>query len=141
MLAAMSEDTAPRKHAPIKLMVEKVDKSTGEIGYEFYEGYGAAFPQREGRQLALKFDLLPLGGLAFVPTEDLGLLLPEGVSSFPIRAARDYIPAGESTVRRSWSTAGWATPTRKGLVLRVLGLPPSYEAVIFFWTQKQEGEG
>ncbi len=126
-------------YAPVKLVVERVDKATGEIKSEFLEKHGAAFPQDEGRRLSIVLYFIPVGSNTyFVNTSMVEINVPAGSKVFPIRASRSYMVADETEPRTSWSTVGWATVTKKGLMLRFDAVPASLNAVIFFHKKEED---
>jgi len=122
-----------RPYAPVKRMVERVDQETGEISNWFLEGHGAAFPQQEGRQLAIKLNFIPVGDARyFVDTRGLALDLPAGQKAFYIRAARHYLAEGSNEPQARWATVGRAIATKNGFVVEFYAVPATLDAVVFF---------
>ena len=131
----------PPKFAPIKRMVERVDRDTGEIRNEFLDNHGAAFPQQEGRQLAIKLNFVPVGDAKyFVDTRKLSLDLPRDRKIFYIRASHHYMTEDSDEPQTRWATVGRAVLTKNGFVLEFYAIPATLSAVVFFH-KKEKSEG
>lgn len=133
-----------KKHAPVSLMVDKVDKETGEIQSMFLDNHGVAFPQKDGEQLAIRLNFIPVGPSAryYVKIKDLGLKLPESEKHFPVRASRHYLREDEAEPGVSWATMGIASLTKKndGLVITLHAVPAELSLVIFFQKRTKDEE-